>query len=164
MLETEAKSIGLTGIGFGQDEDAPGILFANESVACDFQSTVAGTIINNDDAQIAVIRRQRGSHRLFNYFFLVESGNENGNAWLVGIRDVRFSAQAIEDCKRANRQQSPGHKDVTHDEDPGDALDRRIEDPEAHEIQPCLPPFVGSNRRHNLSLGFAQQFMNRNDL
>src|SRR5208282_1189653 len=152
VLQSKVKRLGLAAVRLGENQYPAGSFFGGKRPAGDFQSTILGTVVDDDHAQIGIVGVERALNRAFDDLLLVISGDEN--------RDPG----PVIDGEEADRNQAPGHQDVTQEKTDRDARHGGTEKPEADPIQPRGPILVGRERRHDIRFRFAHQLVDGDEL
>src|SRR5208282_4495827 len=163
VLQSEVQRLGFAAVGPGENQYTAGSFFSGKGAAGDFQSAILGTVIDDDHAQIGIVGIECALDRAFDDLFLVIGGNEHRDAWPVGCnllgRSIDMRAKAVVNGEDADRNQAPGHQNVTQEENDRDARHGCTEEPEADPIEAGGPIFVGREWRHNIGFGFAHQLV-----
>ena len=144
------ESLGFAGVRLAENQHFARRFFSGERMARNFECSVFRSVVDHDDAQIGIVRIQRGAHRALDYFFFVISGNQHRDFWLVGSDFRRLAedllAYSVVDGGRADEKQASGHQKISDEEDPRDGDDGGIEHPEAQAIKARRPEFAASAR------------------
>src|SRR5208282_4684487 len=168
VLQSKVKRLGLAAVGLGENQYPAGSLFGGKRPAGDFQSTILGTVVDHDHAQIGIVGVECALDGAFDDLLLVISGDENRDPGPVGRnllgRSIYMRTETVVNGENPDRNQAPRHQDVTQEENDRDARHRRTEEPEADPIQASGPIFVGRERRHDIRFGFAHQLVDGDEL
>src|SRR5260370_31064521 len=144
--KSKVKRLGSADVGIGENQYGAGGFLGGERAGGDFQSTILGTVVDDDHAQIGIVGVERALDGAFDDLLLVISGNEDRDPWVVGGnllgRSIHMRAKAVIDGEDADRNQAPGHEDVTQEKNHRDARHGCTEEPEADPSEPGGTLFV----------------------
>ena len=125
VLESKVKRLGFAAVGLGENQYSAGSFFGGKRAAGDFQSAILGTVVDDDHAQIGIVGVERALNGAFDDLLLVIGGDENRDPGPVGRnlrgRSIDMRAETVIDGEHADRNQAPGHQDVTEEKDDRDA-------------------------------------------
>src|SRR5712691_11169802 len=168
MLDAVIEGLGLTRIRLSEDQNFSRGGFGSERFARDFERAVLGTIVNDNDTQIPIVRVERRSHGSLDDFFFVVGGNQHRNLRLVGSDFRRLTedllVHAVINCRRSNKNEASRHEQVAYKKYPRNEDNAGVEDPKAEPVEPCCPKLARRQGGHHVRFGLAQQFVNWRNL
>ena len=131
VLDAVVEGLGLAGVRLAEDENFSRGGLGREGLARDFERAVLRAVVNDNDAQIRIVRVQRGPHRSLDNFLFVVGRDQHRDFRLVGGDFCGLAenllAHAVIHGRRANKEQSARHQQVADQENPGDNDDAGIE-------------------------------------
>src|SRR5208282_3695034 len=168
VLQSKVQSFRLAAVGTGENQYSAGGFFGGKRAAGDFQSTILGTVVDDDHAQVGIVGVERALDGAFDDLLLVIRGNEHRDPRPVS-RDlfgcsIDMRAETIKDGEHADGNQAARHQDVAEEEDDRDAQHGGAEQAEADPIQLRGPILVGRERGHDIGFGFAHQLVDGDEI
>ena len=167
LLEAVVQGFSFAGIGLGENYYFPGANFILELAGGDLERPILRAVVNDDDAQVAIARRQHRANRALDDFLFVICGDQHCDRRPEGGIEVlrRRAPNAVDGGERANNKEASGHEDVAEEEDHLHADEDDAEHPEGQVIDARCPHFARrGERRHHLGAGLVDEFRNGNDL
>jgi hypothetical protein len=168
VIESIVKGFGFAAVGLGEDDDLAGGFFAGEDAAHDFQRSILGAVVDDDDAQVGIIGIKRALNRAFDDLLLIVGGDEDRDLGSVSgnlfgrAKDVR--TETVVESKDADENEATGHQDIAEKEDDGDGRHGRAEQPEADPVQARGPALIGGQGGHDVGFGFPEQLVDGDKL
>ena len=165
MVEGEVEGVGLAAVGLGEDGDAAGFDLLGVGLGGDFEGGVGGAVVDDDDADVLVVRHQHGADGAGDDLLFVVGGDEDGDAGLV-VRggEVLAFTEAVDGGEEADDDEAAAHEDVADEEDADDEVVEEGDEEEGDGVDEGVVALAAFDGGHDFVAGFADEFGDRNDL